>query len=272
MRITAILCLTAALAWWFSAYDTNLTGEDKAADLKRRAVRSVITVVITGAGVGGALSGWKFGGFIFIAIVVPLAIIWAGCLSEFFAQATHGLIDSPDPTNCDPRKLARDLDKLATLVRHGLNEEAIQLCTALLKSRETSALAMDAMLFRIYEQMLSDQRLLASPVSAETDRLWQVGRSIDAESLLTQGLKREPENVIVAFTLLRLYGQYLRAPDKAYALLESLRQKAALPPGFLGYARHRLDQWVAPRQTERSAEGIESLLVRRKHPESPNQS
>jgi len=33
-----ILAVTATLSWWLSGYDTMVTGEDRAADLRRRAI------------------------------------------------------------------------------------------------------------------------------------------------------------------------------------------------------------------------------------------
>jgi hypothetical protein len=76
-----ILAGTAALSWWLSGYDTMVTGQDRAADFRRRAIRCGATLLLMAAGLANR--------WIFIAVVVPIAVIWAGCLSELFTRGFH---------------------------------------------------------------------------------------------------------------------------------------------------------------------------------------
>ncbi len=268
-----ILAVTAVVAWWLSGYDTRVTGENQAADLKRRAVRCGVTLLVVALGVGAAWGGGRFGGFVFLATVVPLALIWAGCVGEMFARGFYHLIDSPDPTEFDPKKLSGELDALAVLVKQGRNEEAIGLCTELLKSGEASGLAMEAMLFRLYDELFDNERILRSPSLAEAQRWCEQGNGVGAEPQLKELLKREPGNLPAAIMLMRIYARNFRRPDKACTLLTTFEDRFGVLPGFMGYARRRIDGWlsVVPLQ-KKSAEGVESLLVekaQRKAPEEP---
>jgi hypothetical protein len=265
LQFIGILIFTMALSWWLSGYDTRLVGDNRAADLRRRLIRSSITVVLVTIGVGVSSGGANFGGFIFIAIASPLAIVWAGCLSEFFARAAHSLIDSPDSRPHDPGKLARELDELAALVKEGRNEEAIRLSTRFLQTQESSALAMDTVLSRVYDQMFSDELLL--PAATETERLVREGHPAEAESRLRQLLRQEKHNLAAAISLLRLYARDLHSADKAKGLLDDFSESHSFPPGFQEYARQRMNAWLNPPPRERqSTEGIESLLVAKRTP------
>src|SRR5262245_19066560 len=103
-----ILSLTSALSWWLSGYDTAVTGENHRKDLKRRVIRCGVTLVLMVVGLSLALGSNRFGGFVFIAIIVPVAILWTGCVSEAFARAFHRLIDSSDSREFDPNELTRE--------------------------------------------------------------------------------------------------------------------------------------------------------------------
>jgi len=266
LKLPIILAATSIVAWWLSGYDAAVTGENKRSDFKRRAWRCGVTLVLMYAVAGTASGAGSFGGFIFIATTLPLAIIWAGCLSEVFARAFHHLVDSEDSREFDPRKLTGELDRIAGLVRQGRNEEAINLCTKLLKSGEASSLAMEAMLFRLYHEIFTDERIEAAPPLAEAHQLCEEGHCVEAESRLSLLLKQEPGNLAAAMMLMRIYAQYLQRPGKAYALLETFEHRSAIPPGFVDYARQRIGEWVDPAALEeKSAEGIESLLIARKH-------
>jgi hypothetical protein len=256
------LAVTGCLAWWLSGYDAKVTGDNETADLKRRLARSAVTMLLVGLGVGAASGGSRFGGLVFIAIVLPVAILWTGCVSELFARAAHGLIDSHDPTPCDLNKTQRDLDRLASLVQQNRNEDALELCVALLKSGETSAVAMQTQLARIYDQMFSDQRLAGSETLAQAERFRLAGRITGTAVQVNQRFKSEPENLAAILALVRAYACELDCPSKAETLLGSLEQNPGIPPGFTDYARHRLTHWLsAPAQAQKGAEAVESLLV-----------
>ncbi len=264
LKLPITLAVTALLSWWLSGYDNHLSGEHKAADLRRRIVRCVVTLLLVALAVGAGLGEGQVGGFIFIALVVPLAVIWTGCLSEFFAQAFHSLIDSPGDRPFDPKKLTADLDQVAGLCAQGRNDEAIKLCTALVKAGDASSLAMEAMLFRLYEQIFAEDRLLLSPPLAEANRLSQEGQLAEAESRLNLLVKQEPANLAAIMMLVRVYAGDSHHPHKAYDLLRAIERRSGMPPFFIAYARRCVGQWLSPPAgEEKSTEGIESLLVDR---------
>jgi hypothetical protein len=214
MGLVLILSGSGALAWWLSRYDGRVTGEHLGPDLRRRIVRCAVTLILIAVGVGVS---WV----LFIPIAVVLAIIWVGCVSELFAGAFHSLIDSPDNREVDPKQLTRELDRLGTLVREARNVEAIALCAKHRESGEGSVLALEAMLFKIYDQMFSEQNLLTSTSLGQAFRLYEQGRLEEAEAWLVLLQKQDPENLAPAVVLTRLYAHKLRNPLKAYALLES---------------------------------------------------
>ena len=112
-----IIAAIAALAWWLSGYDSLVTGENLRADLIRRGLRC-----------GGTLLILAFGSInpgLMIFMFVAIAILWASCLSELFARAFQVFVDHPDNREFDPILPTRELNRLAALVRDGLNEEAM---------------------------------------------------------------------------------------------------------------------------------------------------
>lgn len=263
MKLAIILGATALLAWWLSGYDSRVTGENRAADLNRRLIRSGVTLFLVALAVLGMA-------FLFIPIAVILAVYWAGCVSDLFATGFHGLIDSADNREMDGKALTRQLDRLSTLVQQGRDEEAIQLCTKLRNSAEGSALAIEAMLFRAYDQMFADERLRSQGSLADIFVLLDQKRFAETEIRLNQLLVREPRNSSAYLILLRLYARDLQNASSAQALVERLGKRAWLPPGFLEYARHCLREWLKPAAQEpKSKEGVESLLVERKATEAP---
>lgn len=264
-----LLLITALVAWWLSGYDAKVTGENKSADLKRRAARCGVTLLLVAAALGASAGSPRFGGFVFLGMVLPLGIFWAGCLSEVFTRMFHGLIDSADHTQRDPTKHTRDLDRLAALVEEGRSGEAIELSTALLKTGESSMLAIETLLFRLYDEMFSDQRAPNSAALAEADQLYREGHWAEAEAQFNQLLKREPLNLPTTIALLRFYSRDLRSSLRAQQLLKFLEDKSDLAPGFLEYARRQSDLWLRAVPQTKSAEGIESLLVHRKHSQDP---
>jgi hypothetical protein len=245
----------ASVAWWLSGYDANLTAEDKVADRKRRLKRCGITLLLAGL-------GW-LGGVVFIFVLLTLAIVWAPCLSELLARAFHRLIDFSDASHFDPEKLTNDLDRLAGLAKQDRNGEALQLCGELMQSGGTSPAALEAMRFRLYDRMFTDERLRCSPMIAEACQLWEKKEYGEAELQLKQLLELEPFNLPAAVLLMRIYAQALKRPDKAYGWLQALEKQSAFPPGFVAYVREHLEKWLAPAAPEAKDAGIESFLVRK---------
>jgi hypothetical protein len=265
-----ILVAVTGLGWWLSGFDSKVTGENRVADVKRRVIRCGATIVLTAIGIGAALSGGRFGGFVFIAMVVPLAIIWTGCVSEIFAHGFHRLVDSPDYGEYDPKELTRELDRLADLVKQGRNGEAIHLCAKLRESASVSALALDATLFHIYDEMFADHCLATSPTLAEAQKMRDEGHYLQAENRLNQLLKEEPRNLQAGVLLMQLYARNLRNSKKAYTLLHAFEQQTGIPAGFTDYVHQCIGEWIDPSTArKRSANGIESLLVEKRHLDAP---
>jgi len=249
-----LIVLAVAIAtWWLSGYDTSLTAEDEAADRMRRSIRCGITVLLTGIGL--------FGGVVFIFTSVTLAIIWAGCLSELCARGFHRLIDHSDHSHFDPTKLKQESDRLAALARQGRHEEAIQLCTELIRSGGASPVALEAMRFRLYSDMFAEEQLLSLPALAEANQLCDKLQYSEAEARLKLMLNRNPQSLPAGIFLMQLYAQKLKRPDKAHGWLRTLERQPGLPPGFTDYVRQRLEAWLAPVLPEADGEGIESLLA-----------
>jgi hypothetical protein len=228
----AILLVTGALAWWLSGRDPAVPDQNRAADLKRRAWRCGVTLLLVWAAADGVIYGGARGGFVLVAVALPLAILWTGCLSELCARAFHQLIDSGDNREFEPGQSVRELDRLAALVQTGQNEQAVELCARLLKSGEVSALAMDTMLCRIYGHVFAEDRLLASPRLAEAHRLCREGRALEAESRLKELLRHDPQNLAPALTLLRVYARAFAGSGKAELISNGTRR-----PGTAGRSR-----------------------------------
>lgn len=263
LNLLLVLAAVVALAWWLSGFDSQLTGENRRADFLRRAIRCALTLLLVGVALAAAAGGGRVGGFVCIALIVPLAITWSGCVSELFAGVFHRLIDSPDDRELDPKELDRDLDRLAELSQQHRYGEAIQLCVKLKESAAGSGLGLEATLFRLYDEMFADGT--TSPHLAEVQKLYEGGQCLLAESRLNQVLKREPGNLGAGILLMKLYARNLRNANRALALLHTLEQQRGVPPGFIDYARERIRQWFDPASEPKpEAEGIESILVRKR--------
>ena len=264
MKFAIVLGAAALLAWWLSGYDSRVTGENRAADLTRRLIRCGVTLFLVSVALAGMV-------FFCIPVAVVLAVYWAGCVSELFARGFHGLIDSVDNRELDGKALTRQLDQLSALVQEERNEEAIQLCARLRDSAQGSALAIEAMLFRVYDRMFADERLRSTSSLANVFALLDQKRYAETEIRLNQLLVREPRNTAAYLVLIRLYARELQNENSAHALIERLAKRGWLPPAFVEYARHCLGGWLKPVTSGIKAnEGVESLLVERKTPEVPD--
>lgn len=256
--VIGIFAGAAALCWWLSGYDTRLTGDDRASDLRRRAIRCVATLLLMAAGLLNAL--------ILLAVMVLIAVIWTGCVSELAARGFHRIVDSDDTRPFDSRQAARDLDKLALLVQRGRNDEAIEWCKKLTESGEASALAIEAVLFQLYSRMFAEDRLGATAALSEAQEFRARNDPGKAASRLESILRKEPDNLRATFLLMRILAGDLKQPEKAEALLQTLAQRPHVPPVFVEYARGAIQEssGLRPRK-EQTTEGIESLLVHREN-------
>lgn len=271
LTIPLILAFTSALTWWLSGYDSQVTGENRVKDIKRRALRCGATLLLVAIGITAATGGGRFGGFVLIALVVPLGILWTGCVSDLLARGFHGLVDSSDSREFDPKELTRELDRLAELVQGGRNDEAINLCATLRKSAEGSALALDTTLFRVYDGLLAGSAF-ATPLLVEAQMAYESGHCLLAESRLNQLLKSAPGNLKAGMLLIRLYARNLHNRNRAQAVLRSFEERDETPPGFVDYARQRLNEWLDPApERPPGIEGIQSVLVAGKLFEPPEE-
>ena len=250
--IIAVLVL-AALAWWLSGYDSQVTGENRRDDLIRRGVRCGATALLIAI-------GW-INAYLMILMVVAIAVLWAGCVSELFARGFHVFVDSPDNREFDPKQATRELNRLATLTREGRNEEALALCHHLLDTPGVSAVTIETMLLHLYSEKYSDHQIAVTPEFAGVRALCEQRRFADAAKLLEQSLETNSRNLPAALLLMRIEAEDLQNPTRARSVLRKLIQ-TDLPPGFADYGNERINEWSrgASSATE-SSEGIESLLV-----------
>jgi hypothetical protein len=261
MTLLIILLAAGALSWWLSGYNPAVCEEDKAAEVRRRVWRTGATLFLVWVAAEGMTYGGARGGWVLVALSLPLALLWTGRLSELFAGLFHQLIDSTDHRKYQPHGSARELDRLAAFVRAGQHPQAIELSANLLKSGHVSVLAMDAMLSRCYEQAFAEERLLGSPPLAEAALLCREGRALEAESRLKGLLRDDPHNLATLLMLLWVCARGFPQSDKAATCLRTVEARRDLPPGFVAYARRRWREWSgrAP-PNEKSTDGIESLV------------
>jgi tetratricopeptide (TPR) repeat protein len=272
MTLTLIMVLlcTAGLTWWLSGYDPKVIGHDKIADLWRRFLRCFLTLIIVGLGAAQFLKGGIVEGFICVILMLPLAPFWMGCLAELSSGGVMHLVDRPDDREFNPAQSARDLDRLAELVRDGRNPEAIELCRALLESSDVSAMAIETTLFEMYAVMFADDCLARSAALAEVQQLAGAERFDEAVTQLEALLKKEPANAGAAFLLMRIRAVHMHQPESARLALQTFARHPAMPPAFDEYARRCIKEWsggVPPRQ--KTEESVESLLVRNRPAVAP---
>lgn len=200
----------------------------------------------------------------YLIIVLPLAAIWCGCLSESVAHGFHWLIDPEDHREFDPHKSRRDLDMIASLIKQDRKEEAIQLCQRLRESGEVSVQALEI----VFEQLGVKRDNVQNPKPlAEADHLRARGKLSEAESMLNSLLLENPSNVDAALMLMRLYAEDMRCSDKAYEVLRSLEKQPHIPSAHIEFARRSIDGWTNPRPKEAvvevQPESIDELVARR---------
>jgi len=233
-----------ALAWWISGYDTRVTGENPKQDVIRRTIRCGITAVLL------AMATLNSYGALFIFVVI--GILWAGCGAEFFSQQIHKVIDPEDKRPFDPKETERKLDLLAQLIREGRNSEALDLCEKLEESGEASALALEGMTHRLYQETLECAEM--SPLLAEVRSLCERKQFDQAESRLKHTLAGQPKNWAAMLLLMRMYAEGLSQPEKALALLQPAGKPPQLHKAFIKYARQSIDGWNAAARGEEANE------------------
>jgi hypothetical protein len=260
--LIAILIFAAVFFWCLSGYDTKVTGQNRTEDLMRRGIRSGITLVVFGFAADQFLKGGVIEGFIAVLFVLPLAPFWIGCLSELAARGVGTLVDSEDNRKVDLHEVPRQLNQLSEFVRIGRTREAIALSRQLLQSSQVSTAAIETMLFRLYQDTLNERVINAAPHLAEFRQLREQKQFDVAAIRLTAHLKVQADDYSAAFLLMQVYAQDLRQPSRATGLLQSLARDPVMPPCFVEYARHRIQEWIgAIPPKAQTTENVESLLV-----------
>ena len=264
----AVIALTATVSWWLSGVDSRLTGEDGWQDITRRALRCGITLLIVEVGFYGLWRCWITGdrsaGFLYLAILAPLCLLWAGPISEAGAHYFHQLIDPPDKRPYDPKAAVRELDAVGGLIRSGRKEEAIQLCRTLLQTAPQHQAALELTLHHLGAPPPESPKQL-NPVT-QASQLRKAGKFEEAKILLTVLLERDPSNIDATLMLIRLYAQDLRQPAMAHEVLRSLEKRPHVPTAYIEIARHSIIHQrttVTETADEPLPESIEELLQKR---------
>jgi hypothetical protein len=258
-EITALLFAILAV-WWLSGYDPKAKGENKKEDLVRRGIRCGITLFLAGIFLWLPASP----AIMPILLVVSIAffLIWRDCLTELFVRGFQNLIDPEDKREFDPGKNLRDLDTIASLIKNGRKEEALQLCQMLKESGDVSVLALETMLEHLGVRQENVQK--PRPL-VEAYRLRSQGRFKEAELILNSLLEGNPADLDAAMMLMRLYAQDMRRPDRAAETLRSLEKQPYVSPSHVEFARRSIIEWSQNKpRLEKAAvppESIDELLA-----------
>lgn len=263
-----VTALAAIASWWLSSFDIRLTDDNGRQDIIRRAIRCGITLLIVEVGFYG-LWQWRTtddrsAGYIFVAMILPVVILWKGCISEAGAHFFLHLIDPKDKQPYDPKAGLRELDAIGDLIRSDRKEEAIQLCRTLLQSSPEHKAAMELTLHHLGAPPPESPKQL-KPLAA-ADRLRQTGKFNEAKTVLTSVLNQDPSNVDAALMLIRLYAQDLRQPVMAREVLQTLEKQPYVSAAYIEIARHSIISQSPPvpeTVAEPLPESIEELLAKK---------
>ncbi len=254
-----LLALAAMAMWWLSGFDAKVTGENRKADLIRRGTRCGATLLLLAVllSLPRSIASWP----VLFLIAGLLALMWAGRLAELGARGFHRMVDPDDPREFDPKQSARELDRVAKLLKSGRREEAAQLCAALKESGDANVLVLEALLARHGIQVETDRK--PKPL-AEAHRARMEGKFDKSEGILKSLLEENPSNVHAALMLMRLYVQDFRRSDKATEVLRSLEKQPHLPPGSIEYARRSIVEWGQKKSAPAATvlpESVDELLA-----------
>ena len=250
----AVLTGAALLAWWLSGYDSQLTRENQKADRLRRGIRCGVTLLLL------EIIFWLPLTAIFIVVI--LAVIWAGCISELASHGFHWLIDPADKRSFDPARNVRELDAVASLIRNGKKAEAIQLCTELKAAGEVDPVALELALDHLGIPQAGGRKLSSLE---QAEQLRRQGKFPEAELILKSLLAENPRNVDAALMLVWLYAHDLHRPGQAKLVLHALEQQPHVPASHIEFARRTLAELSRPRprtnETTAPPESLDELLA-----------
>lgn len=257
-------------AWWLSGYDAKVTGEDQTRDTVRRGIRCGLTVILMEIAFRSLMRWWLYGeqtsGYIYLAIALPLAITWAGCLSELFARGFQNLLDPKDERAIDLKETQRALDTIASLVREGRTEEAIRMCRERLSEGDVSVLAMEALLEQLEApsspsggppvlpaagaEATEPQPAMAAssaPVigvrGKSIEQLLEEGYRGTAIEILEQQLKEKPGDFALWLKLAEAYGRHCGNFKRAEKIIDQLAANPAFLPEQVQSAKAQLKLW-----------------------------
>jgi hypothetical protein len=264
----AVVAVAVIVFWWLSGFDSRLSGEARE-DFARRALRCGITLIIVEIGFYELWRCWLIGdrsaGLAYLSMLIPMALIWVGCISEAGSQYFHHLIDPQDKRPYDPKAGLRELDGIGHLLRSGRKEEAIQLCRTLLQTSPEHRAAAELTLHHVGAPV--PELPQKSKPLADAARLRQTGKFVEAEAILISLLEKEPLTTDAALMLIRLYGQDLRQPDKAMEVLRSLENAPHVPAAYIEFARRSIMEWqTSPANTPKEEpipQSIDELIAKK---------
>ena len=254
-----LLALVTYGAWWLSAYDAKLSGDDTPADRRRRLVRTVLTLLLS---LSILLLPLARGSLVVVyAISIVLAALWIGPGTEFGAHVFHKMLGmSASNRPHDPRESVRNADALAAMIREGRNEESVQFYENLRLAGADNLVVLETLLDRgqiPYRKEFRPRPLL------DAQRLRKQGKFIEAESILKLLLQEQPANLDGAMLLLRLYVHDLRDREKAAGIVQHLMHQPT-PAANLEFAQRLLHEFDhPPEKAEADAlpDTVEGLLA-----------
>ena len=227
------LVMIGLVAWWFSGYDSKLTSENKKEDFIRRMVRCGLTLFFVEVMIWLPPSA--------ICFSIFLAVLWAGCLSEFFSYWFTWLIDPENKRPADdPNKYVAQLDMIGALIRSGRKAEAIQLCESLKASGEVEITTLELTLEHLGVPQADAKK--TNPLNAAS-QLRRQGKFSEAKLLLDSLLLENPRHLDAVIMLARLYTQDLREPGKAHEILRVLEQQPHISTDHIEFARRSIGEW-----------------------------
>jgi hypothetical protein len=232
------LVFAAVITWWLSGYDVRLTGENGKRDLIRRGLRCGVTLFLLEVifMLPGSIASMPP----LLLIVAFLTLFWVGCVAELGARWFHRLVDPEPIGEFDPNKSVRELDEVASLLKNGRREEAVQLCEALKQSGSADVMVLETLLARAGIQRANFKK--PKPL-VEAHRLQSEGKFGEAETILQSLLADNPSDLHAALMLMRLYAHDMHHTSKAAEVLRSLEKQPNIPPAHLEYARRSISEW-----------------------------
>jgi thioredoxin-like negative regulator of GroEL len=151
---------------------------------------------------------------------------------------------------------------IASLVKNGRREEAVQLCQMLKESGDVSILALETTLEHLGVKQESVQK--PKPLT-EAYHLRLQGQFREAESILKPLLAEDPRNMDAAMMLMRVYAQDLHRPHKAVEILQALEKQPYISPAHVEFARRSIGEWShakpKPEKVDAPPESIDELLA-----------